>query len=319
MGPNVLEVSGFLLQERPPIYTAAISGRWLLERCTPVWRINDPEQGFQRIVRQERAEQIALAVLDQQRVFPNAIVLATDRPQFEMVNGRIQIPSDIKLLVVDGQHRLWAQKFSQFTANYSCIIHTSLSEVEMARLFLEINDNQRRVPSSLRWDLIRLVRPDDDPAAIAAAEMVYLLATDEESPLFQRIDLTGEQAEIQLKQGSLAPELRRLLTARSPLFQYSFDQQYFFVTQYFHAIRELDRERWGTKDSSFFKARVLRALLRLLGDIARVRPVSELTVQGFLPLLQRIDATSLEPAAIRAVQASAGVKAIYDQIRGQVL
>jgi hypothetical protein len=189
----------------------------------------------------------------------------------------------------------------------------------MARLFLEINDTQKRVPSSLRWDLVRLVRPDDDPAAIGAAEMVYLLATEKESPLFQRVDLTGEQSEIELKQGSLAPEIRRLLTARAPLSEYSFEQQYEIVTQYFLAIRELDRERWGTRDSSFYKARVLRALLRLLGDITKVPPVAGLTVQGFLPLLQRIDVASLRPDAIRAMQASAGVKAIYDQIKGQVL
>ena len=220
MKPDVLEVPGFQLQEQPQIYVAAISGRWLLERCTPVWRIQDPELGFQRIVRESRARELALAVLDQHRVFPNAIVLATDRTGLALDNGRARIPSDIRLLVVDGQHRLWAQKYSEFTADYACIIHTCLSEVEMARLFLEINDNQRRVPSSLRWDLVRLVRPDDDPAAIAAAEMVYLLATERESPLFQRIDLTGEQSELLLKQGSLAPELRRLLTSRSPLFTY---------------------------------------------------------------------------------------------------
>lgn len=319
MEPNVLVASGFLLQERPPIYIAAVSGRWLLDRCTPVWRINDPELGFQRIVRESRAREIALAVLDQRRVFPNAIVLATDRLAFELEDGKVRVPSDIRFLVVDGQHRLWAQKFSEFMADYACIIHTGLSEVDMARLFLEINDNQRRVPSSLRWDLVRLVRPEDDPAAIAAAEMVYLLATERESPLFQRIDLTGEQSDIQLKQGSLAPELKRLVAARSPISQYSFDQQYIIITQYFLAIREMDRERWGTKDSSFFKARVLRALLRLLGDIAKGREIGELTFDRFLPLLQKIDEASLEPEVIRAFQASAGVKAIYDQIKAQVL
>jgi len=315
----MIEVSGFRLQERPPVYVAAISGPWLLEHCTPVWRIKDPVLGFQRVVRETRAREIALAVLDQQRVFPNAIVLATDRSELEVGNGTARIPSDIRLLVVDGQHRLWAQRFSEFSAEYACVIHTCLSEVEMARLFLEINDTQKRVPSSLRWDLVRLVRPDDDPAAIGAAEMVYLLATEKESPLFQRVDLTGEQSEIELKQGSLAPEIRRLLTARAPLSEYSFEQQYEIVTQYFLAIRELDRERWGTRDSSFYKARVLRALLRLLGDITKVPPVAGLTVQGFLPLLQRIDVASLRPDAIRAMQASAGVKAIYDQIKGQVL
>ena len=227
---DTITVQGFQLQEAPRIYVAAISGRWLLERTTPSWRIENPVQGFQRVVRATRAREIALAVLDQGRTFPNSIVLATDAESFLRDGASLSIPANTRFLVVDGQHRLWAQNFSDHDAPYSCVIHMGLSEVEMARLFLEINDNQKRVPSSLRWDLVRLVRPDDDPEAIKAAQMVYLLATDEESPLYQRIDLTGEQPEIQLKQGSIAPELRSLFARRSPMRDLSFDQQYQVIT-----------------------------------------------------------------------------------------
>ena len=317
MEQHVLEVPGFQLQEQPPICAAIISGRWLLERSTPVWRIDNPELGFQRIVREARAREIALAVLDQHRVFPNAIVLATDGVNLVTEHGLARIPSDIRFLVVDGQHRLWAQRFSDFAADYACIVHTGLTEVAMAQLFLEINDNQKRVPSSLRWDLVRLVRPDDDPSTVAAADMAYQLATDQDSPLFQRIDLTGEQPEIQLKQGSVAPELKRLVAARS-LSKYSFDQQYTVVTQYLSAIREVDWDGWRSGQSSFLKARVLRALLRVLGDIAREHPLDELTVGTFIPIISRIDTESLRPDVIRAYQASAGVKAIYDHITDQV-
>jgi len=315
-----IEVPGFQLQDSPRIYVSAISGTWLLEHTTPSWRIDDPEKGFQRVVREKRAREIALAVLDQRRTFPNAIVLATDRSQFDIRDAALLIPSDVKFLVVDGQHRLWAQKFSCYDAEYPCVIHMGLSEVEMARLFLEINDNQKRVPSSLRWDLVRLVRPDDDPDAIAAAEMIFLLATEEQSPLFQRIDLTGEQSEIQLKQGSLAPELKPLFTRRSPLFDLPFDQQYQVITQYLIAIREIDRDRWGKEDSPFYRARVLRALLRLLPEIVRTidQDPTTLMYHHFLPFLERIDETSLQPDVIRAAQGSAGMKAIYDQVRAQV-
>ena len=213
---DAISVEGFVLQDQPRIICASLSGTWLLEHSTPSWRIKDPFLGFQRIVNEVRARQIALAVLDQQRTFPNAVILATDVDGIEADSGRIVIPSDTTFLVVDGQHRLWAQRFSEFQATYACLIHPNLTEREMAELFLEINDNQKRVPSSLRWDLLRLVKPEFDPEGIAAAETVYLLATDENSPFFQRIDLTGEQTEIQIKQGSLAPEFKKLFSARSP-------------------------------------------------------------------------------------------------------
>lgn len=321
MTDDSLRVPGFEIQEDPKIYLTGIPGRWLLKRTTPVWRIKDPVKGFQRIVRESRAQEIAVAVLDQRRTFPNAIVLATDVPQFEQNDGDIGIAATAKFLVVDGQHRLWAQRFSEFEAIYACMVHVGLTEVEMARLFLEINDNQKRVPSSLRWDLVRLVRPQDDPTLIGAAELVYLLATERESPLFQRVDLTGEQPEIQLKQGSLAPGIRSLLTTRSPLRPFSFDDQYQVLLHYFTAIKDLDPDSWGTAHSPLYKARVVRALLRLLPRILNeidIEP-AELTATDFAPYLKRIDLSSLDMDRIKAVQGNAGIRAIFNELLGQVL
>ncbi|MFQ5870201.1 MAG: DGQHR domain-containing protein [Candidatus Zixiibacteriota bacterium] len=175
--PNTLKVKGFVLQQEPQIYLTALPGRELLKRCTPKWRIKNPKKGFQRVVKEERAKEIAVAVLDQSRTFPNAIVLATNVSSFPLNNGTLNIPQKTMFLVVDGQHRLWSQNFSSYDATYGCVIHMGLTEVDMARLFLEINDNQKRVPSSLRWDLVRLVRPEDDPYAIEASELVWDLAS----------------------------------------------------------------------------------------------------------------------------------------------
>ena len=316
---DAVSATGFVLQEHPRIICASLGGSWLLERTTPSWRIKDPIRGFQRIVNEVRARQIAMTVLDQRRTFPNAVILATDVDEIEVDSGQVIIPSNARFLVVDGQHRLWAQRFSKFQAMYACVIHLGLTERAMAELFLEINDNQKRVPSSLRWDLVRLVQPESDPTTIAAAEAVYMLATDKESPFFQRIDLTGEQAEIQIKQGSLAPEFKRLFSKRSPLHPYSFEQQYGVILEYSIAISQIDSDRWGRPESAFFKARVLRALFQLLGDIARIGPFEQLKAWYFIEYLERIDEDSLDPESIRSQQGSAGIRAIYFQLREQVL
>ncbi|MCW5875324.1 MAG: DGQHR domain-containing protein [Anaerolineales bacterium] len=311
---------GFVLQEKPKIYVASIPGRWLLERTTPIWRIRDPQKGFQRMVSEKRAREIALAVLDQGRTFPNSIVLATDVPEFQVDKDSIKVETETKFLVVDGQHRLWAQKFSNFDAIYACLIHTGLSEVDMAKLFLEINDNQKRVPSSLRWDLVRLVMPEEDPYSIAAAEIVYLLATEEKSSLYQRIDLTGEQSEIQLKQGSLAPEIRSFLTKIKILDDMAFEIRYDLFERFFKAIETADGDEWGSKQSVFYGARVLRALIRLLVDIVKLDTFDfdNFSYQSFMPYLQKIDINTLDQGVIVAKQGSAGIKAIYDEIYSQV-
>lgn len=300
---------------------AAIPGHWLLTHSTPSWRIEDPQHGFQRVVREERARQVALAVLDQGRTFPNAIVLATDRETIRETDGRIRLGSDARFLVVDGQHRLWAQTYAEYEAVYGCVLHTGLSEVEMARLFLEINDNQKRVPSSLRWDLVRLVRPDDDEHAVEASELVFELATDERSPLYQRIDLTGEQGEIEVKQGSIAPELKTLVgLKRAGLREMDFEQHYEALIRFLSGVKDVDPDGWRSGHTPLIKARVLRALIRTIPDIAEsLRKAPHIVpVSTYSKIYERIDLASLSNDAIRAIQGSAGIKNIYDTILSQL-
>jgi DGQHR domain-containing protein len=319
--PSTYSVSGFVLQDSPGILVAGISGQWLLRRTSPSWRIKNPVKGFQRVVRQERAQEIALAVLDQGRTFPNTIVLATNARDIESRNGKLQLPTAIRFMVVDGQHRLWAQRFANFDATYGCVIHLGLTEKDMAKLFLEINDNQRRVPSSLRWDLVRLVRPDDDPDAIKAAELVYELAQDEKSPLYQRVDLTGEQGEMDIKQSSIAPEIKSLVSARRGVMKgLAFEQYFEALIRFIAAVKSVDPSGWKTSESQLAKARVLRALLRLIPEIATAegKPPHEVTTAKYAEYLGKIDLHSLDSDNIRALQGSAGIKAIHDTIKSQV-
>jgi len=316
-----MKVQGFELQEGPKIFVASVPGKWLLRHSTPSWRINDPELGFQRVVREERARQIAAAVLDQGRTFPNAIVLATDLKSLQPnEHGALILPGSLKFLVVDGQHRLWAQHFSDKEANYACLIHLGLTEVQMARLFLEINDNQKRVPSSLRWDLVRLVRPDNDPNQIAAADLVYELTMNRESPLYQRIDLTGEQGEIRLKQASVAPEIKSLIVSkREGLRALDLEDFYGLLVRYLAAMRGYDADGWRSGESPFLRARVFRALLKLLPDVlGQSQMGAGASTASMMKILRGIDSKSLDTDAIKAHQGSAGIKQIYEMLRDQI-
>jgi DGQHR domain-containing protein len=312
-----ISAGGFLLQAAPRIYVTALPGLWLLDRATPSWRIKDPEMGFQRLVQERRAREIAFAVLDERRTFPNAIVLATDAASFQQDDCLLRIPDSTRFMVVDGQHRLWAQKFSEYEASYPCLVHTGLDEVAMATLFLEINDTQKRVPSSLRWDLVRLVRPEEDALAIAATDIIYLLATEKESPLYQRVDLTGEQGELQLKQGSVAPDLKQLLSKKSPLHELTFDEQYQVILQFFMSLRDWNADQWKAGTSPFFKARILRATMRLIPEIitAEGLDAKSFTATEFYRYITRITEEALDTDRIKAIQGNAGIKAIYDQLR----
>ena len=317
---TAIEVPALLLQDSPPVYVIVISGRWLLEHTTPSWRIKDPMKGFQRIVKEDRARQIARTILDRQRAFPNAITLATDAREFKHTDSKIVIPDKAKFLVVDGQHRLWAQKFSQKDGQYACIIHLNKSEKEMAELFLEINENQRRVPSSLRWDLVRLVRPEGDEAAVTASEIVFALVDREDSPFHISIDLTGEQKELSVKQGSLAPEIKTLVTRAKKVHDPTFDDYVSLLIRFFSAVRSLNPSGWGDPSSTYYRARVLRALIRVLTDlVVDARSLDKLTALLLLEKLQKIDPSTLSEERIRAAQGSAGVIDLYEAMKKQVL
>jgi DGQHR domain-containing protein len=316
---TAIEVPVLELQNSPPVYVVVISGRWLLDHTTPSWRLKDPMKGFQRIVKEDRARQIARTILDRGRAFPNAITLATDAKEFKRSDSKILIPEKAKFLVVDGQHRLWAQKFSQKDGQYACIIHLNKSEKEMAELFLEINDNQRRVPSSLRWDLVRLVRPEGDEAAVTASEIVYALVDREDSPFHISIDLTGEQKDISIKQGSLAPEIKTLVARAKKIHNPTFDEYVSLLIRFFSAVRSLDPSGWGDPSSTYYKARVLRALIRVLTDIVLdAKSLDKLTALFLLDKLKKIDPSTLSEAIIRASQGSAGVIDLYEAMKKQV-
>ncbi len=313
-----LEAPGIVVHQRPEVYVTALPGPWLLAHSTPSWRIHDPHLGFQRIVNEQRAKEIARTVLDTHRTFPNAITLATTAKAFNVNNNIITLPVRAKFLVVDGQHRLWAQNFSEVEGTYPSIIHMDRTEEQMAALFLEINDNQRRVPSSLRWDLVRLVRNDDQNTVITA-ELVYELATRRESPFYSvGIDLTGENKELTIKQGSLAPEIKTLITRHRKKGGADFEDYVHLLIRFFVAIRSLDPEGWGDAKSTFFKARVLRALLRVLSDMLNTTAIEVLTTERLRKQLAQIDPLTLSEAEVRRMQGSAGVQDLYTLMSRQV-
>jgi DGQHR domain-containing protein len=309
------------LQESPLIYVAIVQGKWLYAHSTPSLRIKDPQRGFQRLVDQKRARVIARNVLESHHTLPNAIIVAGRERDFPKEDGKLVLPDKTSFLVVDGQHRLNASLYSDYNAPYAVIIHLGLSREGMANLFLEINENQKRVPASLRWDLYRLIRPADDEFKIVAAEIVFELATRMGSPLLQRIDLTGEQPKIKLTQATIAPEIRRIVASKKlPLREIDFEAQLTAYTTYLSAIRSLDPDRWDVGESDYYQPKVMRGLFRLFGDFLEreKRPIGEITSTDYAARLEKIDTDEIQPEVLRRVGGTAGVKAIYDTMKRQV-
>ena len=173
--------------------------------------------------------------------------------------------------------------------------------------------------SSLRWDLVRLVRPEGDEAAVTASEIVYALVEREDSPFHISIDLTGEQKDLSIKQGSLAPEIKTLVTKARKIHNPTFDEYVSLLIRFFSAVRSLNPGGWGDPTSTYYKARVLRALIRVLTDLVlKAASLEELTALFLREKLEKIDPSTLSEEKIRAAQGSAGVTDLYEAMKKQV-
>jgi DNA sulfur modification protein DndB len=319
----MIKVSGFSYNNDPKVFVAKISGKWILEHSRPSWRIDDPMEGFQRIVDQKRARIIASQVLDSGRSFPNAIIISCkDNPVTSEDSGTLSIKDESDFLIIDGQHRLYAQNFSNFNADFVCIIHVSLSEEDMARLFIEINDNQKRVPSSLRWDLIRLTKDDVDLPERRAVDIIYeLVMVDRSSPVYQKVDLTGENNEITLKQGSLAPDISTLLKKKGHFRDLeTYEKQKSLLLTYFTALKQWDEKGWHEGTSLFAQNRGLRVAIQLVNTfiekIDHKDVVNDPTL--FSEFLLRLNKEDLTLERIKALQGGAGMNEIKKMIEKQL-
>jgi hypothetical protein len=93
------------------------------------------------------------------------------------------------------------------------------------------------------------------------SELVFELVERKESPFFYAIDLTGAQKDVSIKQGSLAPEIKMLITRTKKTHSMGFEDYASLLIRFFSAVRSLDTKGWGDTNSTFYKARILRALL----------------------------------------------------------
>ena len=122
---------------------------------------------YQRLIKKSRLKAVG-EFIGSGGYFPNAIVISIDAKNctFEQANTQVQSTiSDIGILhlpkkyksayIIDGQHRLYGYSNSEykFTNTIPVVAFVNLSRDEQIQLFMQINENQKSVPKSLRETL----------------------------------------------------------------------------------------------------------------------------------------------------------------------
>lgn len=249
------------------LYTFVIDSRILDRLAWISRREEDKDEGYQRNLSPQRAADIAAYLDKDNGVLPNNIIVNfTDAVKYDKKTGELVIPDEEDIaFVIDGQHRMFGLRRAQ--ASYDVIVTAfqSLSIAEQARQFKMINSKQRGVPSSLIYDLLDLTK-DGTFVEQRGHELAGLLNEDPTSPWFKLIDMTSSGGGF-ISQTRVVTSLEPLVSERGSLYQYTAEEQFGILKNYFQAIKNVARNEWANKKSVLTKSLGFSALLILLPQV----------------------------------------------------
>lgn len=187
------------------MYNFLIDPKELIKLAYVARRERGEEKYYQRIIKKDRLNKIK-EYIDSGGSFPNNIIISFNRENDDKIKfralrelkksteecsygdlGILEFPQDFRSCwIIDGQHRL----FSYINSNYSTPIMVTafqgISLTEQGTMFLDINKNQKPVPTDLVWDLSGELTPDTEDGIISRS-VRDLNFKDYSGPLFHKI------------------------------------------------------------------------------------------------------------------------------------
>jgi len=138
-------------------FSLTIPSDILANTCFVSTRDADPKEGFQRMLDENRAKEIADYIDSGTGSIPTAIILSAQPQanlQYSSKNKTIEFDYvHNAFLILDGQHRIYGFSLAKTAVRVPVIIYNGLSRKEETRLFVDINTKQRPVPSELVLDI----------------------------------------------------------------------------------------------------------------------------------------------------------------------
>lgn len=230
-------------------------------------REDDTQEGYQRNLSKQRAADIAHYLDKEHGCIPNSILVNLEEgAKYDSGRGLLIIPNRPKSAwVIDGQHRMFG--FRQSNRTYQVIVTAflGLDIATQAKQFKIINSKQKGVPTSLLYDLLDLTK-DGTFVQQRGHELAVKLNEEPESPFFKQIDMTGSGDGL-VTQTRVVTALESLISDRGALFQYSEQEQYRILRNYFAAVKAVLPTEWGNKKSVLTKALGFSALLIVLPQV----------------------------------------------------
>jgi len=276
----------FVIQPEKLIQVAYVHRR----RGTP----EELQGSYQRMVKKPRLNDIR-DFINAGGYFPNNIILNfTEKPTFrrfkkekqvgDLVVGMLEFPRKYtSAWIIDGQHRLYgfADTASKSTDTVPVLAFESLDVKEQAKLFVEINKEQKAVPANLLWDLfpdIYYDSPEEKHQLLRTISLVVKkLNSDSDSPLRDHVripSVTSKGRSItNLSMATVCEALKETRLLDFPgglLYNTDYDSTVEFAAQrlkaYFDVVAKAFPEDWGKGNKGLLRTNIG---IRILFMIAR--------------------------------------------------
>jgi DGQHR domain-containing protein len=147
-------------------YSLTLPSELLAETCYVVDRAEDPIEGFQRVLDEKRAKEIAAYIDSGLGTIPSSIVLSA-QDDADLVYSSSKKSISFKglknaFLIIDGQHRVYGFMHAKKAFRVPVIIYSGLSKRNETRLFIDINSKQKGVPPELLLDIKKMAEYEND-------------------------------------------------------------------------------------------------------------------------------------------------------------
>jgi DGQHR domain-containing protein len=286
-----IEVKTFLAQQRNwQIFGFVIDSETFDRIAFVSRRDDDKDAGYQRNLSKQRAADIAHYIDKEGGCIPNSILVNLELgATYDAKTQTLRIPDEPKAAwVIDGQHRMFGLRQAKTKYDLVVTAFLGIDVAEQAKQFKIINSKQKGVPTSLLYDLLDLTK-DGTYVQQRGHELASRLNDDSESPWYRQIDLTGSGDGL-ITQTRVVTAVENLISERGALYQYSEEEQYGILRNYFTSIKTVFPSDWGSKNSVLTKALGFSAWLIVLPQVLNVclQRFQNFTVKSVIAVLTPI-------------------------------
>jgi len=288
---KVIEVKASVVSQKSWQFYCFVLDSAIFDRIAFVSRRDDDKDvGYQRNLSRQRAADIAHYIDKENGCLANSILVNLEKgASYDPESQLLRIPDQPKAAwVIDGQHRMFGLR--QAKTNYDLVVTAflDLPVADQAKQFKIINSKQKGVPTSLLYDLLDLTK-DGTYVQQRGHDLATRLNDDPESPWYGQIDMTGSGDGL-ISQTRVVTALESLISDRGALYQYSEEEQYGILRNYFTTIKGMFPTDWGNKSSVLTKALGFSAFLIVLPQVLTLclQQFQDFTIHSILAVLTPI-------------------------------